>query len=739
MENHMNYHEKLGKYYLSKCDLEDLHRWKNCSKRVFTECPFHIARTKQPEDVLDLLCDPLYLEMAIQKDLLDLLLLDIDDSLTYTKSPDLKLVRKSLLNGIAAIRNVPKSAIYCLVNRLSQIQQSDLIKPYYDNAVKHLDTRGVWLIAQTDFKETQYINNTVGINAEKNSLYSYGQEHLLLVRSLDTFTIKDIDRVGDENKVISTSIHPMNESIAQLCTDGEVLFGKSKNHCRLKPIGKCFSWFGNGIIGINESGYLSYIDFNKAIDSIIYDKQIEQFSFMAVAKNIQSCILISGDRLPLQTCILVQFSQDLPQCIELEHPGAVISAVSMDQTGRFVLFVTFTKDLILYDILQKKSEVVSYRIVNGIPTQGRIDFCVLSTVGGSQLAAFTTQAGEVITWNVTNNVLLRKGVFKGREEQTYIIGLEISNNNSSLILATNKSISIINAHDNSKITAKSPIVQCALSPDGWLTLANKQGRMVSWYHQGILASTFSNGILAPTAITTFGDGGKIVVGYSNGIVLMLEPDCTPVEDDGVKLFDGSAVVSIVNLDNDRVLVGSYNGEFKVTNFSNQTECIPLKRFTDIHEVLLMRRLNVSGEFMVCGRSNEGHGLFSVQVVRENNTREPVMETKSIIRDVASDHHGNSIYIVLTDKVLLFKRDNNKWQIVGSKTTRASLIHGYPNGVIAITNNNSVNWIELWDDSIEMKTVFTTELPTQPSCMAVSSNQVAIGTADGAHCMFQIRP
>lgn len=733
----MNYHETLSGYYRSKRNHKKVNRWSNCNKRFFSECPYHILRTKQPEYVLDLLCDPLYLEMAIKKDLLDLLLLDIDKSLACIDSPDLQYIKKSLLNGIAAIRNAPQSAIFSLLNRLNQSEQPNLVKLYYDNAVKHLDTKGVWLSAQTAYPETQYIDSIIGVNAERNSIYSYSQDHLLSIRSLDTYTIKDIVQVSADNRVIKISIHPIKETIAQLCYDGEVVIVKDRNPYRLKPLEKCFSWFGTGVIGINELGFLSYIDLDKAHDSVICDKPIEQFSFLAVSKNLQSCILISGDRLPLQKCILVQYSQELPKCFELEHPGSVISAVCMDQTGRFILYATYTKELILYNILQRKSEVISYRTVNNIPTRDRIDACVLSTSAGSQLAAFTTQAGEVIAWDITNDVLLRKGVFKGIEEQTHIVGLDISNNNCNIIIATNKSISIINAHDYSKINTKSPIVQCAISPDGWFTLANKQGKTVSWYHQGILAATFSNGILAPTAVTTFGDGGRIVAGYSNGSVVKLEPNVSPMEDDGLKLFDGSAVVSIVNLDNDRVLVGSYNGELKVTNFAHQTECIPLKRFTDINEALLLRRLNPSGELIVCGRSNTGNCAFSVQVVRVDDTREIVMETKSIIRDLASGQNGNSIYIVLTDKVLLFRREHNKWQIAGTKTTRASLVHGYQNGIIAITNN-SMNWIELWDDSIEMKTVFTTELPIQASCMAVSDDQVAIGTTDGAHCILQIR-
>lgn len=733
------YHNILSDYFVAKGQYFNPINWNKCSNRIITEFPYQILRSSKPQGVNSVLCNPLFLEASIQKGLLNNLLDDMKFAVIITNQKNIIPAQNSILNAISAIRLRPSMTIFSIVNRLLYDNIDNVTNDFLQLTLQILNKNGIWLCIQTKLPNAQQISGIININTAKNHYYLLMGNNFIEIRDLETHQVKSYRQLNTLSSSFELSINPITESIATLDKHGNVIIDSVLSNYKLKPQLDCFKWFYNGIIGINVHSFLIYIDLLKGTESILCEMPILPNSVIKVSEDLKTAIVVSGDRPNNQKLYLVKINGDCPFISEIELEDVMITSYSLDQSGTYLLFSTLARELVFYNIETYKIQKVTYRMASNLPVRGKIDNCYLFQKQNKHIAILTTTDGELLIWDTTQDSLKRKGTFKGLKQFITVEALAVSPQRDKIVLATNETFENMDIEGEEFLVAKTPVNNCCLTQDGWLVTLKEQENKISWFYDNKHVSDFINNAIQPYSVVSFRENGTAVVGCKNGTVIKLSPNITPIIDDAINLFDGHPIVSVISLSAERILAISKNAQIKITDFESNPHVKEIKPVDIIREEQMACRLGKKGDIVLCGRSHSGDSLWSVFVITANDRREKVFESNEIVNSITSSEDGNFIYGIINKNICCYtKRNRNDWELFSKRNVQAKLLTCCLKDYLAVVlEEKGLYWLELWDNTVDMKTITAIDLPFRATCIFSLFNLIAIGTEDGKHIIIKI--
>ncbi len=691
-----------------------------------------------PENIENLLCNLAFIEAAISRGLLNFVLEDIDTAFDKLGFTNIKPVKDSIYNGLAAIRQRPDNSIYTIVNRLIHAENNIISQAFLSSTIELLNKRGVWIRSRNKFPDIQHIKGIITVNSKRKSFYILKNDNRIEEYEIKTQDLKNVTNINENKTIFEISINPETGRIATLTSEGTLFIDSDQTQFKLKPLFSCFSWFGTGIIGVNKNSFLVFLDLVKNIESIIWDSPISTFSSLSISADANSGVFISGDRIPGQQILLVKMKDGNPFCSELVGIETVVKLACLDQKGMFMILSTRSRELILFNIVTKESKIVSCRIAGGFPVRGSVYKCILVKLKDTHFSFFATNAGELLSWDTTLETITRRGIYKGVRQQSTINALEFIPEEDKFILATSESLELLPVSGDEINLSKDPVTKCCLSDDGWMIMINEYGKKVTWYKDDKYVTDFIINNYQPISISSSGEQGRVVVGYSNGMIVKLNPDTRPAFDDAIDLFD-SPVIGVVALDTSRVLAASEKGEFRIIKFITDPVEKGIKPIGVIRKEQFIRHLGYGNDFVACGQYHSGESLWSVVVVRSDNSREVVLETKKMVTDLTTDESGNRIYIAYGGIVSFYEYQGRRWELIQTRDANVGLITFCQKDYLAIiSQDKGINWLELWDTADHLQTVAALEVPFQVSCTCSNMNLIGVGTIDGNHFVVEIQ-
>jgi hypothetical protein len=733
------FHNTLADYFFSKGQQFSPSDWDKCSNRIPTELPFQILHSSQPPRVNFTLCNPMFLDSSIKKGLLNNLLEDLKIAVINKNLKNIIPVRNSVLGGITAIRSRASMSIYSIVNRLKHEEIDEVTNDFLKLTIQKLDRSVIWLNAETKLPNVQQINGIIDINTDKNNFYVLN-ESCLKTYDLETNHLKAYHQLFTLCSSFEVAINPITERIATLDKHGNIIIDSVLSSFKLKQQLDCFKWFLNGIIGINMYGMLVYIDLIENIQCNLWEVPILPYSFIEVSKDLKSAIVVSGDRPNNQQILLLKTINGKPVLSEFKVNDMLVNTASLDQSGSFLLLSSTSRELWLFNTMNNDIEHISYRIASNLPVRGRGHKSSLATRNDVPIAVLATTDGELLCWDIAQSSIRRIGMFKGLGQNINIHSIDFLPEDDKLIFATNESIEIVSLLGEESLISKSPVNQCCFSNDGWFIYVNEQAKKITWVNDGKYAGSLTSHYYQPISITSYDKQGVVAVGFKNGSIGKFKLNVQMEIDDGLDLFDGHPITSIINWGNASILAVSKNGQIKITSFESVPKVKEIKPVEIYREELITCKLGNKNDILTCGRSHSGESLWSIVVIRENDSREVVFESKEMVTSITASDDGNHIYWIIRGNVYcyIFKK-RGEWELYSKRETNARHVVLSSNNILAvILKDKNLNWLELWDSSEEMKTITAMDLPFAASCINSLEDNIGIGSELGEYCLVKIR-
>ena len=528
--------------------------------------------------------------------------------------------------------------------------------------------------------------------------------------------------------------------IAWLSREGIVYIDTKPTPLRLRIRQHCLAFFGGGLVGITPEGDLAYFDIQTQTITRYLAESILAFSSISIASDLAAGVLISGDRSPTQRILLLSNHGDVPQVDVWPTPDSTVCAAYLD-SNNFLLLATRGRQLIGFNIgSHQLTHQISYRSISGMPVRGVVIQCKLTVWQDNTYAVLATDNGEVCVWDISSNVLHNRGAYRGlKENDSTLVDIETLPDQGKIIIATTTKINMISIAGDDEIVLKSPITQCCLTPDGWLITVDTIGKCVTWYKDGCHYKDwiYLNG--EPVSVSACaGDEGAVFVGYNTGTVGKFQPDKEPDEEDGLMLFDRAAI-SVIALDNKRVIAASENGQYRIMGIQPSEGHRDIKPVEPFRNEYFIRRLGQSDDFVSCGRSSSGDCNTSVVVIRSNDIREKVFETREWVNDMAVTGDGQVIHVVFATKICRYKKISGRWKPVAERDVNASHIVSCSHDKIAvILQDQDLSWLEIWTAQGGYQTIAAMELPFLCSSLCNAGDAIAVGAIDGRHCRVLMR-
>jgi hypothetical protein len=737
------WHQALTDYFNRLACPNNQREWNKAPIRAISELPYQINRINSDNSTEKLFCDLTFIEASISNDLLDQFLGDLDFA-SQRNLLDVLTVRDSLHTSIAAIRQRPNIALQTMINRIRNNQNlGKFLKTSIRHAETALDTRGLWLCSLTRFNTNRLIKNVIAFSSLRKVFYVLSNENAIECHDLYTQRLIERQTPFHESVPLHVLIHPIIGKTVWIDRNGSVYEGNNVTDVSLRTNDSPFSFFGSGIVGIDPKNNLIFFEPGTHSVKILIPSLTSQVFKIFTNTACSAGIFIAGDRLPSQRIYLLKIQENNITVDEWPPIDSPVTSACLDEEFSTVVFTTRGRRVLIFDRINRKLlQTSSFRLIQNRVIRGIVHYCKAVSYNDHSYVILATNEGELIVWDRSLDLLHQRGYYFSITQGGILHILDTLPDEGKIVVASDIQLQLLDLEGTDEFTDEfavpTPVTQCSMSPDGWLILANKDRKSITWIHNNKRTEK-SIGNYEPTSVAAGISNGEGFVGYSRGSVLRLQPDKEPEEEDGVDLFD-HAVVSVVSLDNKRVLAASKKGEFKIVQFQ-PVKVLPQKKPVGYaREEMFVRRLGNSDDFVSCGRYNIGNCLFSVVVVRSNDSHEIVLETPDSVRDIATKVDGLAIFIVLNDRVVRYTKTYSGWKPDTWRFADVTHVITCNNDFLGVVlQEKGLIWLELWSLSGDrMETAIAMELPYQCESICSSEKTIAVGSNDGRHCIINIR-
>ncbi|MGA2981987.1 MAG: DUF4062 domain-containing protein [Terriglobales bacterium] len=722
-------HRRMGAYFQRAACPKRRGQWALGSRRALSELSYQRRSDIRQRYRQHLFGDVCFVAAAVGRGLLDELLEDL-------KAAEVPLMQEAVLSGLGGIRARPELAEVIAVNRLRNQKLPLALAAYLKRAEAELDRRGIWISAQTPLGQQRSVAGVISVTPLRGVFHALADGPTLEEYSLATYQLvgrRTLPSAANEHTLV---IDSAKERIAWADPTGVYLEGE-RLPLKLRYPPHCLSFFG-GLIGIDESHALVWYDLDRRTTCVLAKDIAPSFASIAFSADRRSAVLIDGDRSPTQRILLLRLEMGQARATEWLRPSFPVSSACLNETASVVVLATRSRQLKVYDLgTGSLLQEVSYRLASGLPARGIVQECCALTAEGRLHCLFGTNRGELLSWDTAKCEVRRRGLYSGLSESEVLRALEPIPEQEQFVVATANWIQTLSPDGEDLSASQSPITQCSYWPDGWLVLASAGAKSVTWFENNAWRNECVIHNEEPVTVAACGKGGATYVGYRNGVVARLAPGQTLDVEDALDLFDHS-VCAVVPMENDRVLAVSERGEIKVAHFRPADVDRVIPHIENLRQEQFVCRLGDSGEFVSCGRCHSGDGRTSVIVVRNDGSRETVLKTPQLAVALAGGSDGTTVYVALEETVLRYCKQSGRWTNEGERKTSVEAMLGTADGTLAIVRReHGCRWLEIWSGSEDMQTLAATELPFASTSLAGAGSVIAIGAADGRHCLMEI--
>ncbi|MFA5414071.1 MAG: DUF4062 domain-containing protein [Methanoregula sp.] len=740
-EQRLESHRLIATYFQGLACPDNPGEWNKAPIRALSELPYQLTHIKRDRSVEHLLCDLIFIEASISNGLLDQFLGDLHVA-SQLGMPEVGAVRNAMLSSVAAIRQRPHLALQTIINRIRNEPVGSTLKAHLKCAEALMNKRGLWLCSMTSFDSNRrLIKGVIALSPQRRVFHVLNEQNEIECHELDTQQLIERHAPFHGRDPINIIIHPLSGRIVWMDSFGNIYNGFNHAPVRLRIKESCLSFLGCGVVGVDPEDTLIFID----LESQFVKKLVESINRTSAKiftnSDCTGGIVISGDRIPSQRIFLLKSQGNIITVDEWPVLDSPVTSACLDSDGATVLFATRGRQLKVFNISDRTFiQSISFRITQGNPVRGVVQQCKIMASLRHRYIIIATNEGELLTWDCSTDVIQKRGFIFSIKQPQELRVLEVFPEKGEFVVATDLQMLLLNPEGKEEFEIATPVTQCCMSQDGWLILANNAMKQVTWikdHHR--YDKSIPN--YEPTSVTAGHSKGVAFVGYSRGSVLKLQPGKEPETEDGVDLFD-HAVVSVITLDEERVLAASANGQFKIVRFQPVRTLRNIKQIEYSREEQFVRRLGNKDDFVSCGRNHFGDSHSSVVVVRSDDSREIVFKTKNLVLDIAASMDGHTIFILIQGKVIRFRQKILRSGWTQDQERAADITH------VIICNHDflgvvlqekGLSWLELWSlTGNKMETVIATELPYRCESICYSNKTIAVGSNDGRHCLIHVR-
>ncbi len=732
-------HRAMGRYFLGAAKLHERRDWGEAPLRALSELPHHRLHGYTGLQNEALFCDLLFIEASIRKGLLDQLLADFEAA-SRLPAPRVNLIRNVVTPSLPVLRQLPESALVTIINRLRNEDLGGQLRSRVHRGEKALDARGGWLCAMTRFGLNQSVKGLVTLSVSRNVCQILKEAGELETRTLNTQ--KPIESstpfLGATPSFIIN--HPQTGKMIWGDIAGNLYSESQRLPVQLNPRAHALTFWDNGIVGINSQRFLFYYDLQAYTVSILAENLSSIAARSASSQDGKVALVVSGDRIPGQRIFLLDNRTTYPQTNEWPAFETPVTEASLDESGAWV--VVALRNRILKMITSQARQLIaeiSSRVAGGKAVRGNVVSSHIAWYGGQAYVLLATAEGELLVWDHSNHILRDRGFYRGIQEQSEVRALASNPACGVFIVATNRQILELPMVGESELKMATPINGCAIAATGQTVQISSAARSVRWIEQEQTREVFLVNNYEPSAIAVTEDGAVAFAGYSRGSVIRLLPACRPELEDAVDLFD-RPVVSLVGLDEKTVLAASANGQFRIVGFQPVQVLREIEPVGIGREEQFIRRVGQGNDFLTCGRSQYGNAISSIVVIRSDNSREVVTETRELIKDAVANLKGDRIYVAFNEAVHCYTKKANRWVANGERSASVNYLAVVGGDFLcAIQHQGEIEWLEVWPLFGDWKvTLALSELPFPCHCLDAKGNFITVGSIDGRYAIFEFR-
>ncbi len=723
-------HRHMGAYFQRAACPKRLGQWAAAPSRALSELSYQRRWDTRQRYREHLFSDVRFVAASIASGLLNELVEDLEEA----KVP---LMRDAVLSALGAIQARPELTQVIVVNRLRNQTLPPVLAAYVKRAEAEMDRRGMWIRAQTPFSDERTVAGVVSVTPLRGAFHAVADGRFLGEYDLASFKLigrRMLPPGVNEHTIV---IDPVKDRVAW--TDGETVYLNGERvPLKLRYPPHCLSFFG-GLVGIDEAHALLWLDTERRTTSILATDISPSYARIMFAPDCQSGVLIDGDRPPTQRILLLRIEAGMARAIEWLRPSLPVCSACLNEDASVIVLATRNRHLKMYDVRSGSLlREADYRIASGSAVRGVAQECCALTADGHLHCLLATCEGELLAWDTATDKVRRRGAYSGLREPKVLRVLEPIPAYGRFVVATAEWIQTLSPAGEDITASKAPITQCSYWADGWLVVATEAAKSVTWFEKNAWRNDYFIANYEPVTVALHGNGGATYVGYKNGSIIQLEPGQKPGSEDALDLFD-HAVCAVMPMENGRVLAVSERGEIKIARFRPADVDRIIPHIENLREEQFLCCLGERGDFVSCGRCQAGDAHTSIVVVRNDGSRETVLETKHLAVALSAGSDGATVYVALQETVLRYHRRSGHWINEGERKASVEAMRGTGNGMLVVTRRDQgCGWLEIWSDSEDMRTVATAELPLVCTSLSGASSVIAAGSMDGRHCLMEVR-
>lgn len=722
-------HRRMGEYFEHMALPLRRRDWTAAPSRALSELAYQRRSDTRRRFREHLFSDVSFVAVAIERGLAYEILEDLE-------AAQVPRMREALLGGLGAIRARPNLALVVLVNRLRNQAIPPLLAAYLKRAEAELDDGGMWIRALSPFGEQRALAGVISISPLRGVFHAFTDKAELEEYSLATYQSLG-RRVLPQNVVAGAiAIDSMKDRAAWADGKGAYLDGERLPfELRYPPY--CLEFFGGGVIGIDCAHSLLWFDTERRAISVLATQISPVFATVAFTLDHTSAVVVDGDRLPEQRILLLRKEGAEVRATEWARLPFPVTAACLNEDASVMVVATRGRELRTYDMVGGSLiRGTSYRSASGSAVRGVIrDGCAL-TIEGRLHCLMATIEGELLAWDTADDRVRRRGVYRGLREHGHLTALAAIPTQGRFAVATAKWMQMLSVNGEEAIATNVPITQCSYWPDGWLSTASETS--VTWFENGARHHDFAYANHEPLTVALHGDGGAVYVGYRNGSIAQLQPGQKPGYEDGLDLFD-HPVFAVMPMQGGRVLAVSKQGELKIARFRPADVERVLAKIENLREEQFVCWLGNTEDFVSCGRCHHGNAHASVVVVRQDDSKETILETPEWVVALAAGSGGTTVYIALKDRVVRYRYGMEWWIVEGERRTLVEAMRGTSGeGVAVVLRDQGCSWLEVWSGAEDLHTLAASELPMDCTSLAGAGQVIAVGASNGKHCLMEIR-
>lgn len=734
-------HARLADYFQRAADPGGTRNWAGDSARPFLQLAYHLSGARQWERLSRVLSDLRFIEVRCRWNQAFDLVRDCDQANELEPLPGVCLVRRALALSLPGVVDRPSLAAALVYSRLKWMPQASAVLPEaLARAEDRLRTLPYWLCATAPIPEG-------GGSGELAVAYPFETGHQAVIRDGAAIVLVAHDgRVELRNLQVGNTVetrHLGHAPIAAIAADGtgarlvfldgrgnvraersrSVLRGREGEH--LLAIHPQF-----GVVAVRDDN--SLVAWNPDADAavVLATDLPAPMTTIRVRSGGRYMLVVLGDH--QQEILLIEQAQGRPAVRRLPHPGVPVCSADLSEDGAHVLYATLDRRLSVVrtgasrPIAERRYQADPGPTVNGVPL-----LCVLGCGEADGQACLATLDGQMACWDYRSGSFKKLPDYRRAAEPGLLVLLEtLPPEGRFFVSMGTHGWGVAREEAGAPRTAHAaPVSGCFVARDGVVCSLSRMDQTVRWFSAEGGSPLFDvQHVREPAAIAPDGDGAEALMANRVGVIWTLPP-APPLPKDSLRQLFAEPVVSLFR-DRDGSIVGAgASGAVKRIRPSDgegRSLCSGSGMRTQ-RKIAPGDAGSVWSLYDLCGDKGT---LKVVALLDAHSGKETkILSEPEHVSDIAVGGDGQRL-CVAGRRVRVFEGTGGSWRERFSRDTAVSHACFLAASSLLALILEAEPWLEIWRVSPGLPTVTAMPLPSDPTCLGVRGDRIAVGCASG---------